>query len=117
MNYLFYLQILPGAAEVADSVMRITPAGLGGYGLALMTLIGYSYFTHKRATKAETMAEVQAAKMLEFGMAMSSQLASNQSLLDMLKGRPEINRDILRVVEANGVKLERVIEKIEKPKP
>lgn len=96
----------PTTTKYVDKVLEITPAGLGGYGLALTVLVVIAYVFHKNWKDTEAENRVQAQKLLDFALNMSALLTRVQQRLDDTKDNDTIKREILRIVENNNRLLE-----------
>lgn len=109
---MLLLQIDPTQSGAIERVLEITPAGLGGYGLALAVLCVMCWIFHKNWQLSEQENKLQAQKLLDFGLNMSTLLTRVQQRLDDSKGSPEVKREILRIVDETNRIVKTVADKI-----
>lgn len=100
---MILLQTTPQTnTDVIDRVMQITPAGLGGYGLALVVLVVGAYIFYRNWQLSDAENKLQAQKLLDFALNMSTLLTRVEVRLDDTKDGKEMKRDILRIVESTN---------------
>lgn len=104
-------------SDTAEKVLNITPEGATGYGFALVTLIVLAWVmwqqkkhAEKKASEAEAKNDQQAAKVLEFGMALSRQMAAVQQRLEDTRNGSALTADIKQLTEDTNRKISQLIE-------
>lgn len=105
--------------DAAEKVLNITPEGATGYGLALLAVIVLAFIMWKQRAQAEKRAEVAeakndqlAAKVLEFGMSLSRQMAAVQQRLEDTRGVTPLAGDIKRITEDTNRKVNELISEV-----
>ena len=95
-NTQIFLQVDVG--KQIDKVMEVTPATMGGYGLALAVLVVVAYVFFRKAERADKLKNEQIERMLAFGMAQTELLTKIGQRLEDSKGDGELLKDVLREI-------------------
>lgn len=95
MNTIF-LQI--DVNEQIDNVLQVTPATMGGYGLALLILIVFCIIFYRRSEKIEKLKNDHVERMLAFATEQTELLVKLTIAMESNKDMPQLIRDCKRMI-------------------